>query len=344
MSGSGIDVHLDGAAPKSNVNTDTLTVGPDFFSTMHIPVVAGRAFTSADFASAVQTDAAIAAAREAARKLAFPSSAGPTSPASASSARHPVAQAAPTPFMINQAFAHRFFPNQNPVGIHMGNANAQEDEPAKGPRPGFVIMGIVGDTKYGSLHRDIRPMMFLPLVGKSSHFELRTAADPRALVKLVRVAVADTDNNLPLFDLRTQAEQIEMTLFQRRLLSNLSSSFALLALLLACIGLYGLLSYDVAQRTRELGIRMALGAQKRDVMRLVLRQGFLPVLVGVAVGIAAAIGVTRFMNGMLYNVHTTDPVTLAGVAILLSLVALVACTIPARRAMRVDPIVALRCE
>jgi predicted permease len=342
MSTSGSDVHLDGAAPKSNVNTDTLTVGPDFFSTMHIPMLGGRVFTSADFASAVQTHAAIAAAQKAPGKPASPGPAGPTSLASASSARPSTSPPAPTPVMINQAFAQRFFPNRNPVGLHMGNA--QEDEPAKGPQPGFLIVGIVGDTKYGSLLRDVRPMMFLPLVGNSAHFELRTAADPSALVKLVRGAVSAADNNLPLFNVRTQTEQIEGTLSQQRLLSNLSSFFALLALLLACIGLYGLLSYDVAQRTRELGIRMALGAQKRGVMHLVLRQGFLLVLVGVAVGIAAAIGVTRFMNSMLYKVHTTDPVTFAGVAILLSLVALVACTIPARRAMRVDPIVALRCE
>ena len=127
-------------------------------------------------------------------------------------------------------------------------------------------------------------------------------------------------------------------------MSRLSSFFGALALVLACIGLYGLLSYEVARRTRELGIRMALGAQQRDLLRLVVGQGILLVLIGAAVGIAAAIGVTRFMATMLYGVHANDPLTFAGVAILLTLVALAACYIPARRAMRADPMVALRYE
>jgi ABC-type antimicrobial peptide transport system permease subunit len=127
-------------------------------------------------------------------------------------------------------------------------------------------------------------------------------------------------------------------------MSQISSAFALLALVLACIGLYGLLSYEVARRTRELGIRMALGAQRGDLLRLVIGQGILLVLVGAAIGIAAAMGLTRFMSTILYGVHANDPLTFAGVAILLTLVALAACYIPARRATRVDPLVALRYE
>jgi len=205
-------------------------------------------------------------------------------------------------------------------------------------------VGIAGNTKYNSLRSAIEPTTYLPQVSNSAHFELRTAADPTALIPVVREVVSRVDNNLPLFNVRTQTEQIEQMLFLDRLMSEISSAFALLALVLACIGLYGLLSYEVARRTRELGIRMALGAQRRDLLRLVVGKGILLVLIGAAIGIAAAIGLTRFMSTILYGVHADDPLTFAGVVILLTLVALAACYIPARRAMRVDPIVALRYE
>jgi predicted permease len=329
---SGSSVHLDGAPPKSNANAATLRVGLDFFPTMRIPVLAGRAFTPADFASAEATNAVVAAAAE------TPASAGPAKPAQPKTAPQPP----PEPVLVNQAFARKYFPNQNPVGLHMGNE--QRDDPSTGPQPGYLIVGIAGDTKYSRLRRDIMPTMFLPLVGNSAHFELRTSADPTALVKQVRAIVSQADNNLPLFEVRTQTQQIEQALYQERLMSRLSSFFALLALTLACVGLYGLLSYDVARRTRELGIRTALGAQRGDLMRLVVRQGLLLVLVGGAVGIGAAIGLTRLMASMLFNVHPSDPVTFASVAILLLLVALAACYIPARRAASIHPMQALRSE
>jgi predicted permease len=328
------DVHLDGAPPKSNVSTEWLAVGLGFFSTMRIPLLAGRTFTPADFASAAATNAGATAAANAETKV-TPSS----GPASANQSK---VQAAPMPVIINEAFAREFFPNQDPVGKHIGNP--QEDEPFIGPQPGYLIVGIAGNTKYNNLRSAIEPTTYLPQVSNSAHFELRTAADPTALIPVVREVVSRVDNNLPLFNVRTQTEQIEQTLFLNRLMSQISSAFALLALVLACIGLYGLLSYEVARRTRELGIRMALGAQRRDLLRLVIGQGILLVLIGAAIGIAAAIGLTRFMSAILYGVHADDPLTFAGVAVLLTLVALAACYIPARRATRVDPLVALRYE
>ncbi len=156
--------------------------------------------------------------------------------------------------------------------------------------------------------------------------------------------VARVNANLPLFNVTTESEQIDRLLFQERLVARVSGFFGLLALVLACIGLYGLLSYEVARRTREIGIRMALGAQAGDVLRLVVGQGIILAAVGAGVGVGVAMGVTRYMASMLFDVHANDPLTIISVAILLLLVALAACYIPARRATRVDPMVALRYE
>ncbi|HXY23275.1 MAG TPA: ABC transporter permease [Candidatus Acidoferrum sp.] len=328
---SASEVHLDGAPPNSNVDTAVLPVGLNFFSTMGIPVQAGRTFTSADFASASATNGAIKVAEEQSR----------TGGGNASGVSQ--AQAAPVPVIINEAFARKFFPKENPVGKHMGNRE-DEDEPAKGPQPGYSIVGMVGNTKYAYLRRGLLPTMYLPLVGKSAHFELRTAGNPAALVGIVRDVVSRADKNLPLFEVRTQTEQIEESLFQERVMARLSSFFGVLALMLACIGLYGLLSYDVARRTREVGIRMALGAERNDVLLQVVRRGIALVVVGAAAGIGVALGVTKFMASMLYDVGANDPATIAGVATLLVVVAIAACWIPARRAMRTDPMVALRYE
>ena len=334
-------VHIDGAPPKQYANTGKLPVGLNFFSTMRIPMLAGRNFTSADFAAAAATGAAEKARDAAAAKTnPLPSTSAPASPTALDEAYY---HSAPVPVLVNESFAKKFLANQNPVGLHMGNA-PRSDAEVSNPGPGYTIIGVVGDTKYAQLRRKTAPIMFLPLVSNLAHFELRTAANPTALVKDVREIVSQTADNLPLIDVRTQIEQIDQILFQERLMARLSSFFGALALLLACIGLYGLLSYEVARRTRELGIRMALGAQRHDLLRLVVGQGILRVLIGAAIGIAAALGVTGFISSMLYGLHTNDPVTFAAVAILLTLVALAACYIPARRAMHVDPMVALRYE
>ncbi len=320
------DVHLDGAPPTSNVNTATLRVGLDFFRTMHIPVLAGRVFTPADFASAEATNAVVKTA--AAGRRIWSSSQG-------REANRRVAAGSRT-CSHQSSVCQEVLPQSESLWACI-LAIAQGDEPATGPQPGYLIVGIAGDTKYSRLRRDITPTMFLPMVGNSAHFELRASGDPTALVKQVRAMVAQADNNLPLFDVRTQSQQIEQALYQERLMSRLSSFFACLALILACIGLYGLLSYEVARRTRELGIRMALGAQRRELMRLVVRRGLLLALAGAVIGTGAAMAVTRLMSAMLYSVRPYDPATFVGGCILLVLVALVACSIPARRAMSHRP-------
>jgi ABC-type antimicrobial peptide transport system permease subunit len=164
------------------------------------------------------------------------------------------------------------------------------------------------------------------------------------MIPAVREAIGKLDGNLPLTEVQTQSQQIDSLLFQERLIARLASFFGILALVLACIGLYGLLAYEVARRTREIGIRIALGAQQRDVLRPIVLQGIALAVAGAFVGTAAALGVTRFLSTLLFGVKATDPVTFVIVALLLTFVALAASYIPARRATRVDPMVALRYE
>jgi ABC-type antimicrobial peptide transport system permease subunit len=207
-----------------------------------------------------------------------------------------------------------------------------------------VIAGVVGDTKYANVVRAIRPMAYVPLASGEASFELRTAFNPSALIPSVRQIANRLDRTLPLFDIKTQTESIEILLMQQRVLARLASFFGLLALVLTCIGLYGLLSYEVARRTREIGIRMALGAERADVLRAIGQRGIRVTLVGLAAGIAASLALTRFLSSLLFGVSADDLQTFAVVAAILVAVALLASYIPARRATKVDPMIALRYE
>jgi len=173
---------------------------------------------------------------------------------------------------------------------------------------------------------------------------VRTAASPTALVAAVRETVRQTDPNLPIIDISTQAETIDRLLAQERIIAQLASFIGLLALLLACTGLFGLLSHEVGARTREIGIRMALGARRADVLRLVLGMGLVVTALGLALGAAAAFGVTRYLKSILFDVQPADPITFVAVGALLLCVGLLACYLPARRASTVDPLHALRVE
>jgi predicted permease len=302
--------HWPGTPEDQNSDADTLGVGPNFFETLHIPFLRGRGFNASDFALSASN--------------------GGETPTSA-----------PTPVIVNQAFVEKYLAKENPLGKRFGESPADANGPA---RPGYEIVGVVRDAKYNSLRREIQAMMYTPQSAGGASFELRTAADPQAILPAIREVVAQVNTNLPLFDVKTESQQIDRLLFQERLVARLSGFFGLLALLLASVGLYGLLSYEVSRRTREIGIRVALGAQAGSVLKLVLRQGIVLVVVGAAVGIGVALGVTRYLSSMLYDVHANDPLTIIAVAVLLTLVALAACYIPARRATRVDPLVALRYE
>lgn len=337
------DVHLDGAPKDKNLTVNVMAVGSGFFSTLHIPMMAGRGFISSDFVSAAATGAAEQTAQQDWEKAAAAAANGTAGAAGSPKPQPPGTQLAPIPIIVNKAFALKFFPKGSPVGKHVGGYQS-DDYPPGAQDPGYMVIGICGDAKYQDLRSQVEPTMYQPFTGGGAHFELRTATDPTALIAAVRSVVAHADNSLPLFDVRTQTQQIAQILSRERMMAQISSFFALLALALACIGLYGLLSYEVSRRTREIGIRMALGAERRDVLRLVVGQGIALAIVGAIVGVAAALGLTRFLSSMLFGVKASDPATFVTITVLLALVALAASYIPARRATRVDPMVALRYE
>jgi ABC-type antimicrobial peptide transport system permease subunit len=176
------------------------------------------------------------------------------------------------------------------------------------------------------------------------NFEVRTAGDPTEIISAVRQAAQSIDGNVPLFDLKTQSEQVDQALAQERLFARLSAFFGLLALLLACIGLYGIMSYSVARRTHEIGIRIALGAQPGSVLWLVMRETLLMVLMGVAIGVPGALAAAKVISSMLFGLTATDPVTISIATLVMIGVAAFAGYLPARRASRVDPMIALRYE
>jgi ABC-type antimicrobial peptide transport system permease subunit len=188
------------------------------------------------------------------------------------------------------------------------------------------------------------PTAYVPLDTGGATFELRTTLAPATFIPAVRKTMQDLDDNVPVMQLRTQSESIDRLLFSQRLMARLLGGFAVLGLGLACIGLYGLLSYEVGRRTREIGVRTALGAQRADVLGLFLRRGLVVVLLGSAAGVGAAAAVTRLLGTLLYGVRALDPLTFVAAAVLLVAVGLAACFLPASRAMRVDPAVALRYE
>ena len=215
--------------------------------------------------------------------------------------------------------------------------------------PLMEIVGIAKDGLYLSLYEDPRPYMFLPeyQLYQSQMMLLvsaNTAGDLKAIAEGARREITRLDGRVPVFGVFMAEENMSYAYWNHRLAAGIASVFGLLVLLLATMGLYSVMSYVVSQRTREIGIRMALGAQVRDVLKLVLSQGLKLVVLGVAIGTAASLVVTRLVKSLLVGVSATDPLTFVVIAALLTLVALLACWIPARRATKVDPMVALRCE
>jgi predicted permease len=250
--------------------------------------------------------------------------------------------------VVNQTFANKFFPNQSAIGQRFTYNPKKPDE--------IEIVGVCRDAKYSSLRDAVPPTMYSSFRQErtgalsSATFEVRTAGDPSATVATVRDAVREIDSNLPVLNVKTQIEQADETLRMERLFAKLLTLFALLAQQLAAIGLFGVLAYTVSQRTHEIGIRMALGANRGNVLKMIVWQGMVLAVIGVVLGLVGAYVLTKYLESwvglskMLFEVKVSDPLTYGAIAVLLTVVALIACYIPARRATKVDPLVALRYE
>jgi predicted permease len=240
--------------------------------------------------------------------------------------------------IINETAARRFWPGENPIGRRLNFVGASD-------KNGKEIVGIVKDIKYRRLNEEVLPAVYVPWAQDyrwNMALHVRTAGDAAAMLSAVRREVLALDASLPLYNIKTLEEQKSSSLYTSRMAATLLTVFGLLALLLAAVGLYGVMAYAVSRRTREIGIRQALGAQSRDVVRQVLIEGMTTVTIGLALGIGGTVAATRFVESFLYGVTPTDPLTFAGAALLLAAVALLANYMPARRASRTNTIFALR--
>jgi predicted permease len=288
--------------PGKEQVADDNAVNDDFFATMHIPILTGRAFNAGD----TQTSQKVA--------------------------------------VVNQALVKQFWPpTENPVGKTFETTDNHDQKVL------FTIVGVCGDTHYDDLRKDPPPTFFMSYrqasdISWGMTFEVKTRQSRAAITPLLREAVRSVDHDLPLTNVRTQDEQIDDLLRQERMFATITGAFGIVALVLACIGIYGIMSYNVARRTNEIGIRLALGARAQQVLAMVLREASWLAVAGVVVGLVAGLALVRLIRTMLYGLKPWDPVSVIAAAGLLVAVSLVAGYVPARRASKVEPMVALRHE
>ena len=291
---------LRGHEFQLGLRVNIITIAPNYFRTLGIPLIEGRDFTRQDDENA------------------------------------------PATAIVSRNLAERLWPGENAIGRRISWPTLMGP-----PRPPLEVVGVAADCKYRSLAGEAPLLMYVPLF---QHYSgrvtviVRTASHPQSAFPAVRREISALDKDLPVFGMKTMREHVAFSVWQQRMAGSLIGAFGLLALFLATLGLYGVIAHSVSQRAHEIGIRMALGAQKSHVLRLVVRQGMILTLIGVGIGIAGAFALTRFLSSLLYGVKPTDPLTLAAVSLLLTGVSLLACYIPARRATKVDPMVALRHE
>ena len=297
-------------SPDDNMSCHVMRVGPRYFETMGIPVLLGRDFSRKD-------------------DVDTPDPANATNTATAKR---------PKPAIINQTMADFFWKGENPIGKQF---NGSKDD------PGYEVIGVVKDAKYENLREKVDRAFFTPYLMElygAGTFILRTYNNPNAAFVSVQQAVREVDKNAQALEVQTMETIVDDSLVQERFIAQLAGFFSLFALLLACMGLYGIMSYGVVRRTKEMGVRMALGAQPGKVVWLVMRQSLVLVVIGVIVAVPAALLTTRFISSYLFGLSKNDPVTIAIATIVLLTVAAVAGFLPARRASRIDPMIALRYE
>jgi putative ABC transport system permease protein len=245
--------------------------------------------------------------------------------------------------VVNQALAKRFW-KESPVGRRVNPGFAT-------PKVWATIIGVVEDTKNAGMDKPAGPELYLPShqiaqfgLSTNMNFVVRSDGDPRAVASSIRSVIREVDPSLPVYGLSPMSEVVAKSMVQPRFLSLSLATFSGIALFLAAIGIYGVMAYSVAQRTQEIGVRMALGAQRLHVLRLVFSQGFVLLMIGMVIGLGGAFALTRLLRTLLFEITPTDPLTYSGVVALLIIVAFLACYVPARRATKVDPLVALRYE
>jgi putative ABC transport system permease protein len=301
-----ISFKIDGrpVAPKDQPSADVFINEPGYFRTMGIPLIRGRDFEVRDQHKSM-----------------------------------PVV-------IVNESFAKQYFPGEEVVGkrIIPGISTWDDEDDSRDVRE---IVGVVGDIRNRGLNTEPKPAYYLPqsqVPFSQLIVVAKTAGDPNLMVNSINREVSNMDPELPVFGVKTMEEYIAASVAAPRFNTTLLSIFAAVALVLTIIGLYGVMSYSVAQRTNEIGIRMALGAQTRDVIALIVKQGVRMVLIGLALGLFGALILTRLLSKLLFGVTTKDPTTFIAISALLSFVALLACYVPAWRATKVDPLEALRCE
>jgi len=300
-SNSSSNITAEGYTPHDDEDTNVYHnyVGPDYFSALGIPLIAGREFNRGDTSNGEKTA------------------------------------------IVNETMAKRFFAGREAVGSRFtfGSGNVHPD---------IQIVGIVKDSKHGSVREKARPFVYIPYsqqktIGRLTYY-IKTQQGLGQMAATLRREVQHLDPNLPVFDLKTLDQQIDESLFADKFLTSLSLSFALLAAVLAVIGLYGVMAYTVTRRTREIGIRMALGASRGNVSWLILREVVVLAAIGLVIGLPAAYALGHVTESLLYGVKVSDPIVFAGAALLLSSGTLLGGYLPARRAATTDPLKALRCE
>jgi predicted permease len=301
-SNSSSNITVEGYTPAEGEDMSPFrnAVGPAYFATMGVPLVAGREFTKQDTLQAQKV------------------------------------------VIVSESFSKRYFGDQSALGRRMAFGAGSDI------KLDIEIVGVAKDAKHSSVRGEIRPFLYTPYmqdpdIGRIT-FYARTTQEPEALANALRHQVAQLDPNLPVYSLRTLREQIDSSIFGDQLMAVLSAVFGLLAALLATVGIYGVMAWTVTQRSREIGIRMALGARPGDVLKLVVRQGMTLTVIGVVIGLVGAFAATRLVGSLLFGVSATDLSTFLVITLLLIAISLAACYLPARRATKVDPMVALRHE